>query len=108
MYRQLEEQGLSYVDATCPFVLKIHRIVEQESQKGKQIIIVGDPSHPEVQGICGWCFSSCTVIRNKEEAQNLELKEGVSVCIVSQTTFNYNNFKDIVEILRKRVMIIMF
>lgn len=102
VYRQLEEQGLSYVDATCPFVLKIHRIVEQESQKGKQIIIVGDPSHPEVQGICGWCFSSCTVIRDKEEAQNLELKEGVSVCIVSQTTFNYNNFKDIVEILRKK------
>ena len=42
------------VDATCPFVKKIHRIVEKESVEGKHIVIIGDESHPEVQGIKGW------------------------------------------------------
>ena len=55
IYEKLKENGLEYVDVTCPFVLKIHRIVEKESLAGKQIFIFGDPKHPEVQGICGWC-----------------------------------------------------
>ena len=55
IYEKIEKQGLSCVDVTCPFVLKIHRIVERESRKGTHVIIIGDPTHPEVQGICGWC-----------------------------------------------------
>ena len=55
IYDMLKTAGISFVDVTCPFVLKIHRIVERESRAGKQIIIFGDPSHPEVKGICGWC-----------------------------------------------------
>ncbi|MFR8946709.1 MAG: hypothetical protein ACLVH3_13980 [Blautia obeum] len=51
-----KECGLSYVDVTCPFVLKIHRIVEKQSKAGKHIVIFGDPDHPEVIGICGWCI----------------------------------------------------
>ena len=51
---RLEKKGISYVDATCPFVKRIHNIVQEESRKGKTIIIIGDPSHPEVQGIRGW------------------------------------------------------
>ncbi len=54
VYDHLEEYGLSYVDVTCPFVLKIHRIVEKESRAGAHIVIIGDPDHPEVVGICGW------------------------------------------------------
>lgn len=54
IYKILEERGLSCVDATCPFVKKIHRIVEKESMEGKHIVIIGDESHPEVQGIKGW------------------------------------------------------
>ena len=56
VYDQLKECGLSYVDVTCPFVLKIHRIVEKESKAGSHIVIIGDPDHPEVVGICGWCI----------------------------------------------------
>ena len=47
----LEQQGVRCEDATCPFVKKIHRIVEEESKKGKHIVIIGDEKHPEVQGI---------------------------------------------------------
>ena len=102
VYDQLEECGLSYVDVTCPFVLKIHRIVEKESKAGSHIVIIGDPDHPEVVGICGWCIGSYTVIRTKQDALDFVPPEGKNVCIVSQTTFNYNKFKDLVEILRKK------
>ena len=102
VYDQLKECGLSYVDVTCPFVLKIHRIVEKESKAGSHIVIIGDPYHPEVVGICGWCIGSYTVIRTKQDALDFVPPESKNVCIVSQTTFNYNKFKDLVEILREK------
>lgn len=102
VYDQLKECGLSYVDVTCPFVLKIHRIVEKESKAGSHIVIIGDPDHPEVVGICGWCIGSYTVIRTKQDALDFVPPESKNVCIVSQTTFNYNKFKDLVEILSKK------
>ncbi|MDD5803890.1 4-hydroxy-3-methylbut-2-enyl diphosphate reductase [Blautia sp. HCP3S3_H10_1] len=102
VYDQLEEYGLSYVDVTCPFVLKIHRIVEKESKAGSHIVIIGDPDHPEVVGICGWCMGPYTVIRTEQDALDFVPPQGKNVCIVSQTTFNYNKFKDLVEILRKK------
>ena len=102
IYDMLKTAGISFVDVTCPFVLKIHRIVERESRAGKQIIIFGDPSHPEVKGICGWCEGSCTVLRNREDAENFVPDPGRIPCIVSQTTFNYNKCKELVEILCKK------
>ena len=102
VYDQLKECGLSYVDVTCPFVLKIHRIVEKESKAGSHIVIIGDPDHPEVVGICGWCIGFYTVIRTKQDALDFVPPESKNVCIVSQTTFNYNKFKDLVEILREK------
>lgn len=73
VYDKLERLGLSYVDVTCPFVLKIHRIVERESRAGSHIIIIGDKEHPEVKGICGWCLGGYTVIKNVQEAEDLSL-----------------------------------
>ena len=106
VYEKLEAAGLSYVDVTCPFVLKIHRIVERESRAGKHIVIFGDPSHPEVRGICGWCEGNHTVLKSSEEAENFSPEPGKALCIVSQTTFNYNKFKELVEILRKKLSLI--
>ena len=102
IYDKLKEKNISYVDVTCPFVLKIHRIVEKESLAGNHIIIIGDKDHPEVQGICGWCQGPYTVIRNKEEAEVFVPPKGKKISIVSQTTFNYNKFKDLVEIIMKK------
>ena len=102
VYEKLKASGLSFVDVTCPFVLKIHRIVERESKAGKQIIIFGDPDHPEVKGICGWCEGSCTVLRSREETEDFVPDPDKIPCVVSQTTFNYNKFKDLVEILHKK------
>ncbi len=89
IYELLREKGLDYVDVTCPFVLKIHRIVERESRAGRHIVIIGDKDHPEVEGTRGWCEGPSTVIKTREEAEKF-LREGhENVCIVSQTTFNY-------------------
>ncbi len=103
IYDIIEKAGLKMVDATCPFVLKIHRIVEKESRAGKQIVIVGNSGHPEVEGIEGWCEGKAVIIGSKEEALEF-LPDGPEkeVCVVSQTTFNSKKFQDIVEILSKR------
>ena len=102
VYNKLKANHLDYIDVTCPFVLKIHRIVEKQSQTGKHIVIFGDPDHPEVKGICGWCEDAYTVLKNKEDTEQFLPPEGKEICVVSQTTFNYNKFKELVEILCKK------
>ena len=102
IYDLISAKGLNCVDATCPFVKKIHRTVEKESATGRQIIIIGNDNHPEVEGIKGWCHHPALVIESAEQAEALNLPEGTNVCIVSQTTFNYKKFKDLVEILDKK------
>jgi len=102
IYDILEEKGIECIDATCPFVKKIHRIVQKESEAGRHIIIVGDPNHPEVEGIMGWCEGDVTVIETPEDAQKFDVPAGKEICIVSQTTYNYNKFQHIVEIFRKK------
>ena len=97
----MNEKGIEYVDATCPFVKRIHKIVAEESKKGSRIIIIGNPDHPEVEGIRGWAGENVTVIKNAEEAEKFENTTSERICIVSQTTFNYNKFKDIVEKISK-------
>ncbi len=102
VYDQIGAQGLTLIDATCPFVKRIHKIVEKESAEGKQIVVIGNPRHPEVEGIVGWCNHGATVIETVEEAENFVPKPEKEVCIVSQTTFNYNKFQYIVEIFQKK------
>ena len=94
--------GFNVIDATCPFVKRIHKIVEKESVQGHKIVIVGNPIHPEVEGIKGWCGENVSIVETIEEAEAFSAPEEQKICIVSQTTFNYNKFKDIVEIFEKR------
>ena len=100
----LESLPLNVIDATCPFVKKIHRIVEKESTEGKQIVVIGNPDHPEVIGIIGWCDPDhpATVIENEDEAKRFRPDADREVTVVSQTTFRVGKFKELVEILRKK------
>ena len=102
VYEALRKKGVEIVDATCPFVLKIHNIEKQESANGKQIVIIGNEKHPEVEGIMGWSKTQVHVVDTVEKAQNLQLDPQREVCIVSQTTFNYNKFKELVEIISEK------
>ncbi len=97
IYELIESKGLEYVDATCPFVKRIHNIVEKESAEGKTIVVVGGAEHPEVDGIVSYAKGPVYVISSPEEAEKLELPEKTKICIVSQTTFNHNKFQETVE-----------
>ncbi len=94
----LKEKGISYIDATCPFVKKIHNIVGEAYSRGSHIVIIGDEKHPEVIGINGWCNDSAIVIATEKEAENLSFSDEKEVCIVAQTTFERELWKKITKI----------
>ena len=98
----IEAKGFHIVDATCPFVKRIHNTVEEQGKEGRDIIIIGNPDHPEVQGIQGWCLTPSTVIQTVDEAVSFSQQNDKKLCIISQTTFNYIKFKELVEILCKK------
>ena len=102
IYKIMEDNGIECVDATCPFVKRIHKIVDKESALGKKVIIIGNDGHPEVEGIKGWSNTPAIVIEKEEEALEFSCKLDEKICIVSQTTFNYNKFKELVEIFEKK------
>ena len=102
IYDKLNARGIGIVDATCPFVKKIHNIVSEQSAQGKYIVIIGNPEHPEVQGIRGWAGERVCVIQNSDDAEKFSPDENEKICVVSQTTFNYNKFKDLVEIISEK------
>lgn len=102
VYEQLEQKKIRIVDATCPFVKKIHQMVCRAEAEGRKIIVIGTASHPEVQGIVHWCREGAAVIETEEEARAFCGSREDSYCIVSQTTFNYNKFKVLVEIIAEK------
>lgn len=103
IYTKLENAGFEIEDATCPFVLKIHQIVQEFSKDGFHIVIIGNRAHPEVEGIIGWCEpNQATVIGSVEDAEKFIQKTWKKVCIVSQTTFNYKKFQELVEIIQEK------
>lgn len=101
VYETLESKKISYIDATCPFVKKIHDLVLEYSSSGYEIIIFGDKNHQEVKGTACWAKSNIYIISNIEEAKNLVLKKDSKYAIFSQTTFDVNTFKNLVEFFTK-------
>ena len=102
IYDLLEENQIEIVDATCPFVKKIHRIVKEENEKGRRVIIIGNEKHPEVEGIKGWAGADTIVVESEKQIEKLTIDPEEKLSIVSQTTFNYKKFQDLVEILNKK------
>ncbi|MCR5430621.1 MAG: 4-hydroxy-3-methylbut-2-enyl diphosphate reductase [Eubacterium sp.] len=102
IYDDLESKNVSVIDATCPFVKKIHEIVQKESEEGKSIIIVGSEYHPEVQGIKGWVKGDAYIVDEEADARGLDIDIDKPVCIVSQTTYNPEKFSKLVEIIREK------
>ena len=100
----IEAQGLTIVDATCPFVKKIHHVVMEAAGKGQQVVIIGSAMHPEVEGIRGFCpkENPAIVIENASAAEAFENPENRDICIVSQTTFNQKKFQELVAIFEKK------
>ena len=105
IYREIEQKGLRCVDATCPFVTKIHDIVRRESEAGTTILIAGDPEHPEVKGIHGHVHGLSFTVRTAVELENLVDNLGKTqknrCCLVAQTTFHTAEWQKCVESAKK-------
>ena len=101
---QLQGMDVELLDATCPFVKRIHGIVSRAEQEGKLPVIIGTRSHPEVVGIAGWC-SDCRIFENLAELQNWaesdQNHKKLAICMVSQTTSTESLWKSCVNFAKK-------
>ena len=105
VYERLERQNVEIIDATCPFVKRIHTIVSRSSEEGRLPVIIGTPTHPEVEGIAGWC-GECRVFQNVQELGNWVKTEkparDLSICMVCQTTSTESLWKLCGEFAKKQ------
>ncbi|NLM44431.1 MAG: bifunctional 4-hydroxy-3-methylbut-2-enyl diphosphate reductase/30S ribosomal protein S1 [Clostridiales bacterium] len=95
LLKEIVNKGFQYVDCTCPFVSRIHRIVEEKYDDGYKIVIVGDKNHPEVIGINGWCNNEAIIIDDEKMVDKLPYYD--KICLVAQTTFSKNLWHSIKE-----------
>ena len=104
VYSRLEQQGVEIIDATCPFVKRIHGIVSAAEEEGRLPVIIGTPSHPEVAGIAGWC-RDCQIFQSPEElekwAKDQKIPADVPICLVCQTTSTESLWKKCVDSAKK-------
>ncbi len=101
----LQALGVPYVDATCPFVKKIHKLAEHTGEEGKVFVLAGDAQHPEVQGIIGHCKGENFVVKNSKELEDL-LKNHPELttrplAFAAQTTFHAGEWQNCLETLKK-------
>ena len=101
----LEKRGVEIIDATCPFVKRIHGIVAKAGEEGRLPVIIGTRAHPEVEGIAGWC-DDCRIFESPEElaewASSDEVSADMALCMVSQTTSTESLWKKCCEIAKKQ------
>lgn len=105
IYDQLVQKNIEYVDATCPFVEKIHKIVYKAFLQGKGVIITGEKTHAEVVGINGWCGYQGIIVKSEKEAEQLVLQEKEYI-LVSQTTFSEEKYTNIKKIIKNKCKIV--
>ena len=95
-YDEANARGLELVDATCPFVARIHDLVCKAWEAGQQVVIVGDRNHPEVQGINGWCGESAIIVNSGAEAAEIAAD---NLFVVAQTTIRHAVFEEVLGVL---------
>ncbi len=98
-YSECQRRDIKIVDCTCGFVKRTQKIVAEQSEQGKFIVIAGEPTHPEVVGLLGWCGNNAVVVSDENHIPHILYDK--NVCIVSQTTFSATKFEKIIENIRK-------
>lgn len=97
VYEIAEDNNIELIDCTCPFVRKIQNKAKDCCKKDRNLVIIGDPNHPEVIGIKGWCNSKAYVVNNREDVENMpQLND---VCVVAQTTMTSEKFEDLSKLI---------
>ena len=102
---RIKKSGIEYVDATCPFVSNIHKLVGKASAEGKTILLAGDRHHPEVQGILGYCQGKYFVFKSPQELEeileNNNYFSAEELFLCAQTTFNVQEWENCLKTLKK-------
>lgn len=98
-YSECQRRNIKIVDCTCGSVKRTQKIVAEQSEQGKFIVIAGEPTHPEVVGLLGWCGNNAVVVSDENRIPHILYDK--NVCIVSQTTFSATKFEKIIENIRK-------
>ena len=105
IYEGLDQKGNAYIDATCPFVARIHKIVREKTEEGYFILIAGDKDHPEVQGIVGHCDENYYVFKDEDQLKSFFSKNYKNVekklAIVAQTTYNILIWGECLKVIPK-------
>ncbi|MGN1415165.1 MAG: bifunctional 4-hydroxy-3-methylbut-2-enyl diphosphate reductase/30S ribosomal protein S1 [Anaerovoracaceae bacterium] len=98
-FEEADRKKIHVVNATCPFVSKIHTLVRQAWEDGYQVVIVGDRNHPEVRGIAGWCGNQARIVASAREA---DLLEEDNLFLVCQTTIRKETLEAVTDVLNKK------
>ncbi len=101
IYTQAEKDNISIIDATCPYVKKIHHLVEKHYKLGYKVILIGNEGHPEIVGINGWANNECLIINELSELEVISLPKQCKYFVVSQTTFKRQVVQDIIAYLKE-------
>lgn len=99
VYDEIARRGYKLIDATCPFVKKIHELVRAHHEDGYKIVIIGNADHPEVKGINGWCGFEATIADENFDFSSLDAD--VKTCFVEQTTFSTEKYLQILKKIQK-------
>ena len=98
--RELTERAAKVIDATCPFVTKVQRLAQRAAEQGRDVVVVGNPDHPEMIGVVGYAPNNAHVVRDASEVANLPPLH--APLVVSQTTIKLNTFLEAAEAVRAR------
>ena len=98
-----KDYNMTYVDATCPLVSKVHREAENLNKAGYHLVLIGHQNHPEVIGTMGQLpAGSIDLIQNEDEAKKYKHKNNKKISYVTQTTLSVDDTKDIIRILKDK------
>ena len=100
--KEAEKRTLHVIDATCPLVTKVHFQAQRYSREGFEVIIIGHPGHPEVEGTRGWVEGPVYVVSRRNEVERLEVRNPNRLAYVTQTTLSLDDTREVIDALKNR------
>lgn len=98
--QELEQRAAKVIDATCPFVTRVQHLAERAAKQGRDVVVAGNPDHPEMIGVVGYAPNNTYVVRDADEVESLPPLR--SPIVVSQTTIKLKTFLDVAEAVRAK------
>ena len=100
-FERLRERGLRVIDATCPYVKRIHRLAQEAQKSGQPVVILGEKTHPEIQATEGWAGERCFIVDSEADVDALPSLD--SACVIGQTTYSTRKRDLLLERIKQRI-----